>query len=148
MNKSISNISSFLKENYELITTCKQNCYISSSSLNYKCKKIVMEQHIYKAKKLQNIPTKLLQHIKDDFKCFVIIKNSVLRKKDFDNADYGIWDAVYSWRFIRKDKKWLMEVYISSILRRPFTIEQQKYYEDHCFGHNFSSRVREIFDSF
>ena len=48
MNKSISNISSFLKENYELIITCKQNCYISSSSLNYKCKKIVMEQHIYK----------------------------------------------------------------------------------------------------
>ena len=47
---------------------------------------------------------------------------------DCGNPDYGRWDAMVVFRYLSTRT----DVYVCSILRRPFTEEQRKFYEKHC----------------
>ena len=47
---------------------------------------------------------------------------------DCGNPDYGRWDAFCVFRYLAGRT----DVYVCSILRRPFTDDQQKFYEKHC----------------
>ncbi len=141
-----TNLNVFLKANYNLLSESEQNIIVINPS-NNKSRKEVMKQRIFKAKSLNPLPDALISEIKQYFENFKIIYCSELRHRSYDNFDFGVWDAVFSYRFVRENKKRIMEVYVSSILRRPFTSEQRKTYEKNSFGDSFASRVKFMYDS-
>lgn len=141
-----SNLNDFLKANYILLSEWEYNCIVHYPSHN-KTKREILKQRVFKAKSLNPLPENLILEIKKYFEDHRNLYYSEHRHRSYDGFDFGVWDAVFSYRFVRDNKKWIMEIYISSILRRPFTKEQRKIYEMNSFGDSFASRVRFMYDS-
>jgi len=132
----------FLKANYQLVAEKDYDCYVR---VRHRLKDTKMLLRIYKANCLDTLPEELVSHIKEtEADRFYYLPSF---RQDFNNADFGWWDAVYGIRFVHEGKRWIKEVYVSSIVRRPFTEEQRIYYETHCFGLSFPSRVKVMYDS-
>ena len=82
---------------------------------------------IYKAKVMQDLPTQLIDYLVN----YHNICNVYLGKKtDWGNCDWGVFDAFYtSYFYVKKGIITHVKIYVNAILRRPFTIEQQRNYE-------------------
>ena len=140
------NFEEFLKKNYELIEEHEKKCLIRYQADDELCP--VFGLRIYKAKALNSLPEELLKVIKDDCHWPDSFIGLDLRRTFFNNIDYGIWDAVYGYRYVKESvRKWTMEVYVSSILRRPFTETQRNYYSTNCFEPSFYRRLLVMYDS-
>lgn len=142
----------FLKENYELLEEHEKNClfykFNCSTSSPHKISPVVLGLRIYKAKVLNSLPEELIAAIKERYEWRHTLIDVTLRRTSFHNIDYGIWDAVYGYRFVKESsKRWTLEVYVSSILRRPFTEAQRNYYSTNCFAPSFYRRLLVMYDS-
>ena len=136
----------FLKGNYELIEEHEKKCLFRQQPADEFCRSLGLR--IYKAKVLYSLPEEMLDVIKDDFHWPNSLVGTNLRRTYFNNLDYGIWDAVYGYRFVKDGvKKWTMEVYVSSILRRPFSEQQRNFYSTNCFAPSFYRRLLVMYDS-
>lgn len=89
--------------------------------------------NIYKANCIVSIPKELVEYI-------VLTTPFVDSVKSNHNYDCGIFDAVY----VEEKRSNMVNVYISAILRRPFTEEQREKYELICSQRN---RLRYMYDS-
>lgn len=89
--------------------------------------------NIYKANCIASIPKELVEYI-------VLTTPVVGCVKSNHNYDCGIFDAAY----VEEKRSNTANVYISAILRRPFTEEQRKKYELICSKRN---RLRYMYDS-
>ena len=87
---------------------------------------------IYRAKCMKNIPERLRQYIYDIAPYGQHIGQG--RRKFGHNPDFGDWDAIMidDIVFNKEGYPSRANVYITAILRRPFTKEQQDYYEGLC----------------
>ena len=99
---------------------------------------------IFKPKVMKELPQALIDYLVSTYR-----SNSFYpgRRSFGGNCDWGIFDAFYVMKYFKKeDQTSQIRIYVTSILRRPFTDQQQKYYE------TFSSvqppqRIYHIYDS-
>jgi len=112
-------IKQFVKENYVLDFTVQGEC-------NGKDSKDV-PINVYRPKFIKELPEELKEYVIDtSLGCYDDMGNRP--SWDGHNPDYRHWDAFCVFRYLAERT----DVYVCSILRRPFTDDQQKFYEKHC----------------
>lgn len=111
-------IKQFVKENYVLDFTVQGSC-----NGNY-CNAPI---NVYRPKFMKDLPEELKEYVVDTA---VGGYDDMGHRPSWTghNPDYGRWDAFCAFRFLAHRT----DVYVCSILRRPFTDDQQNFYEDHC----------------
>ena len=110
-------IKQFVKENYVLDFTVQGSC----NGKDYND----VPMYVYRPKFMKELPKELRDYVKSDHGSY-----EELGRPSWDghNPDYGRWDAFCVFRYLAGRT----DVYVCSILRRPFTDDQQKFYEKHC----------------
>lgn len=133
-------INEFLKQNYTLVGTKEISCRHRS------CGVVPALLRIYKANVLGDLPESLVDYLQGNQDGAYGVGHGY-RRSFTGNCDYGVFDAVYAVRTFLDGKQWEVEIYVSSILRRPFTEAQRDYYAAHCFGVGFTARVKTMYES-
>ncbi len=109
-------IKQFVEENYVLDFTVQG----TNNGKDYDNVPI----NVYRPKFMRELPKELREYI-DDRGSYEEVGHPCW---DGGNADYGAWDAFCAFRYLSRRT----DVYVCSILRRPFTDDQQKFYEKNC----------------
>lgn len=111
-------IKQFVKENYVLDFTVQGSC----NGKDYKDVPV----NVYRPKLMKELPEEMKEYVTGvSLGCY---DDRGYPSWDCGNPDYGRWDAFCVFRYLAGRT----DVYVCSILRRPFTDDQQKFYEKHC----------------
>lgn len=112
-------IKQFVKENYVLDFTVQGSCNGKDDN--------DVPINVYRPKFMKALPEELKDYVLSNSQgCYSDMSNHP--SWDCGNPDYGRWDAFCVFRYLAGRT----DVYVCSILRRPFTDDQQKFYEKHC----------------
>lgn len=118
-------IYQFIKDNYVLEFTVQGELNGCSRKHPYLYKDAPV--NVYRPKMMNPLPEKMKEYAKDTASIGGYSDAGGYRWYAH-NPDYGMWDAFCVFKY-HPDRT---DVYVCSILRRPWTDDQQKFYEKNC----------------
>jgi len=125
-------IKSFVSENYEIVnTTTRRDRPV----------------RIFKAKNMLPLPSPVLEKVTRHCESVSLVRGPLYRNFAFDNLDYGFFDMSVLYHARRDRGRDRLDVFICSVLIRPFSPSAEKYYVANCFPLSPLARLRVRFDS-
>lgn len=148
MSKTKQDMQAFLQNSYTLVEQADTTCLAYHSGRgNRGGGHMPYRLCIYRANTLAPLPRNLVEVLTSRYGGNGPYHLGIRNYGEVSNLDWGEWDAVFGIDEHCDGHQINVSVYVSSILRRPFTLVQRRYYESNCFGSTFAHRVSVMYDS-